>query len=275
MALAQYKNEQFLFAQASWNVARSLQTQSEPQALNPGEEKKHIRDRTYVQGDHSQMNTINALIEELKNDDCDVRWHAARALRWTKDARAIDALMRAFKDVDCNVRWSAAESLVIIGDAAVKPLVAALRDADMDVRWRAAWALGRLKDIAAVDALLDALGDNDPDIRWRAAWALGQIGDARAVGRLMRALEDSYSNVRWSAAEALGAISDEQAVEPLVRLLNNQREETIIRLVAADSLGKIGAPQAEAALQAVILQDEFAPIHETARNALERMKKRE
>jgi HEAT repeat protein len=83
------------------------------------------------------MNTINALIEELKNDDCDVRWHVARALRWTKDARAIDALMRAFKDVDCNVRWS--------------------------------------------------------------------------------------------AAEALGAISDEQAVEPLVRLLNNQREETIIR----------------------------------------------
>jgi HEAT repeat protein len=50
------------------------------------------------------------------------------------------------------------------------------------------------------------------------------------------------SNVRWSAAEALGAISDEQAVEPLVRLLNNQREETIIRLVAADSLGRIGAP---------------------------------
>lgn len=58
----------------------------------------------------------------------------------------------------------------------------------------------------------------------------------------MRVLEDSCSNVRWSAAEALGAISDEQAVEPLVRLLNNQREETIIRLVAADSLGRIGAP---------------------------------
>lgn len=47
----------------------------------------------------------------------------------------------------------------------------------------------------------------------------------------------------------------------------------MIRLVSPDSLGKIGAPKAEAALEAVILQDEFGPIHETARNALERIKK--
>ena len=49
--------------------------------------------------------------------------------------------------------------------------------------------------------------------------------------------------------------------------------EIVIRLVSVDSLGKIGAPKAENALEAVILQDEFAPIHETARNALERIKK--
>ncbi|MGZ4853024.1 MAG: HEAT repeat domain-containing protein, partial [Halobacteriota archaeon] len=69
------------------------------------------------------------------------------------------------------------------------------------------------------------------------------------------------------------SIGDEKAVDSLVRLLNNPREETMIRLVSADSLGKIGAPKAEAALEAIILQDEFAPIHETARNALERIKK--
>lgn len=58
-----------------------------------------------------------------------------------------------------------------------------------------------------------------------------------------------------------------------MRLLSDPYEETIIRLAAADSLEKIGAPEAETALEVVILQGEFAPIHETARNALERLKK--
>ncbi len=221
----------------------------------------------------SQMETVSGVIEELKSDDCDVRWHAARVLRWTKDARAVDPLVRALKDADCNVRWSAAESLVVIGEQAVEPLIAALKDVDRDVRWRAGWALGRLKGAAAVDSLIRALGDADPDVRWRAAWALGQIGDAQAEGALIQVLEDDYANVRWSAAEALGTMQDKKAVGPLMRLLNNPDEEIMIRLVAADALGKIGAPEAEAALQQVILRDEFAPIHETARTALERIKK--
>ncbi|MGZ4870110.1 MAG: HEAT repeat domain-containing protein, partial [Halobacteriota archaeon] len=117
--------------------------------------------------------------------------------------------------------------------------------------------------------------DNDPDVRWRAAWALGQIGDARAAGPLAQALEDDYSNVRWSAAEALGVLQDENAVDQLIRLLNSPDEQTMIRLIAADALGKIGGSRAEAALKAVILQDEFTPIHDTARKALERIKKSE
>jgi HEAT repeat protein len=58
------------------------------------------------------MEAINQLIQALKDDDCNVRWNAARTLRWTKDAKAVEPLIRALKDEDCNVRWSAAESLV-------------------------------------------------------------------------------------------------------------------------------------------------------------------
>jgi len=257
------------------HMAQSLLlTQPSAAAKEPEQgEEAYMRLHIRTAEEDSQMETVSGIIEELKSDDCDVRWHAARVLRWTKDARAVDPLVRALKDADCNVRWSAAESLVVMGEQAVEPLIAALRDADRDVRWRAGWALGRLKGAAAVDSLIRALGDADPDVRWRAAWALGQIGDAQAEWALIHALEDDYANVRWSAAEALGIIQDENAVGPLIKLLNNPDEEIMIRLVAADALGKIGAPEAEAALQQVILRDEFAPIHETARTALERIKK--
>ena len=219
------------------------------------------------------METVEKLIEELMSDNCEIRWRAARALRWTKAARAVRPLIKAMGDRDCNVRWSAAESLVVIGEPAVHPLTDALKDPDRDIRWRAGWALGRLRNTVAVDSLIRTLNDEDPDVRWRAAWALGQIGDARATKALVRALQDNSSNVRWSAIEALGVMKDVDAVGPLIHLLLNPGEETILRAAAADALGTIGNPEAEAALKAIILRDDFAPIHDTARQALERIEK--
>ena len=126
-----------------------------------------------------------------------------------------------------------------------------------------------------MEPLIAALRDADHDVRWRAAWALGQTWDAQAEGPCIRALDDDDANVRWSAAEGLGILKDENAVAPLINLLNNPGEEIMLRLVAANALGKIGSFKAEAALQQVILRDDFVPIHETARTALERIKKRE
>jgi HEAT repeat protein len=68
-------------------------------------------------------------------------------------------------------------------------------------------------------------------------------------------------------------MKDVDAVEPLIHLLLNPGEETILRAAAADALGTIGNPEAEAALKAIILRDDFAPIHDTARQALERIEK--
>ena len=100
------------------------------------------------------------LFKRAKSDDCDVGWHAARILRWTKDARAVDPLVCALRDSECKVRCSARKSLVVAGEQRVRPLIAARREADRDVRWRT--ALGRLKDAAAVDSLVLALKDADP-----------------------------------------------------------------------------------------------------------------
>jgi HEAT repeat protein len=86
-------------------------------------------------------------------------------------------------------------------------------------------------------------------------------------------LQDDSSNVRWSAIEALGEMKDADAVEPLIHLLHSPNEEVIIRAAAANALGMVGGSQAEAALKAIILRDDFAEIHDTARKALERIKK--
>ena len=56
---------------------------------------------------------------------------------------------------------------------------AAHGDSNADVREQAAFALGQLRDPAAVDALVIALHDTTPDVREQAAFALGQIRDPR------------------------------------------------------------------------------------------------
>jgi HEAT repeat protein len=75
---------------------------------------------------------------------------------------------------------------------------------DIDVRWNAADALGKLKDVRAVEPLIWALKDEDEFVRERAADALGRIGDEGAVWPLSsEAVSDDCEDVKVTAKEAL------------------------------------------------------------------------
>jgi len=51
------------------------------------------------------------------------------------------------------------------------------------------------------------------------------------------------------------------------------QEKVLVRLAAADALGRIGDPRATETLEGIILRDEFKPIHEAAKKALENVKR--
>jgi HEAT repeat protein len=80
----------------------------------------------------------------------------------------------------------------------------ALRDAlDQPRRAQAAWALGRLRDSAALPDLMALLEDDEPPVRAAAARALGTIRDPRAVEALLRASTDEEFVVRDASLEAI------------------------------------------------------------------------
>ena len=149
---------------------------------------------------------VPALVEALKDEDKDVRAHAAETLGNIGDPSAIPALTEALNDA--GVRIIATEALGKLGASGVPALVEALRCSHPGVNITAASALGRVRNAAAVSALIEALNHREPGVRATSAVSLGKIADGSAIPALMEALIDVDSEVRNSAGVALGSMVD-------------------------------------------------------------------
>ncbi len=104
---------------------------------------------------------VEFLIEALKDKDPTVRRHAARPLRYMKDARSVESLIAALKDESEYVRTTSAWALGLIKDPrAVEPLIAALKDKQLVVKGS---AKNSLRQITAQD-----FGDDDE--KWQKWW---------------------------------------------------------------------------------------------------------
>jgi len=222
---------------------------------------------------------VEHLIIALKDMNVDVRVHAAEALGWIGDTRAVKPLCAVLQDKDTSARRTAAQSLGMIGDArAVEPLIAALKDKDSNLLWAelegkqtsvrllAAKALSRI-GTPAVEALIVALKDKDSDVRVLATKTLGEIGDAQAVQPLLSALmdEDAASQTIANALDKLGWKPDQTAegaaywiargewdrcvqigspaVEPLIASLKSNNENAAMSLVKLYKSAKITPSQ--------------------------------
>ena len=110
---------------------------------------------------------------------------------------------------------------------AAAALRTALGDEEGDVRERAAWALGRIRDDAALDGLLELLRDPVREVRERAAWALGTLRNPVAVDGLVAALDDA--DALHEVIEALARIGGERAMEALVQLIIRATRRSVVR----------------------------------------------
>ena len=91
----------------------------------------------------------------------------------------IEELIQALQDDDEDIRWDAAFALRDIGERAIPALIQALQD--QDVRRRVALALGKIGSVDAVPALIQALQDKDINVRASATRALKEIGTLGAL----------------------------------------------------------------------------------------------
>jgi HEAT repeat protein len=216
----------------------------------------------------SPRETIEGLLDGLRDADADVRECASdclaevaneqvvRALKqaprdpvtWKGVARtlakigtieAVSALAEALHDSSSDVWTTASLALTDVGSAAAPALSSALKHEAPSVRARAAMALGRARVHEAIDALITATRDLDGSVRMEAVVALAALQDDRAVPALVEALNDTEESVRQSVPVALGEIGSESAIEALHRAA--QHEDEGIRWIAEWQLNEMGA----------------------------------
>ncbi len=189
----------------------------------------------------------------------------AKVLAAIGNTGAVGPLLENISNEDEDVRRSAIEALGDSGDRqAVPHIIKALSDSSTAVREAAIRALGRLKDRQAAGPLVRMLGCIWGEDRLAAASSLAELGerkwlrlikgddddfkrlresgDADSVEAPIAGLEDRDGFVRRCAAEALGDLGLKMAVEPLVKTLGDGVPQ--VRRAAVEALGKIGDPNA-------------------------------
>ncbi len=99
-------------------------------------------------------------------------------------------------DVRNNIRAEAIYSLAEVGMPAGKYLIKYINDNDPRIREQVCWALGAIKDKAAVKSLIDLLEDKEESVRSQAAWALENI-----TGKVYK---EGYKNrIQWRESSKL------------------------------------------------------------------------
>jgi HEAT repeat protein len=141
-----------------------------------------------------------------------------------------------------------------------------LAHADAAVRLAAVEAAITLKASTAAGALEQTLDDPEREIRIAAAKGLAALRyrpAARALGRIVkgREIRDADISEKVAVFEAFGIVAEADGLEVLDDLLNGKgflgkREPTEIRAAAALALGRIPGPEARAALEKAIQDDD-------------------
>ncbi|MFC1672264.1 HEAT repeat domain-containing protein, partial [Planctomycetota bacterium] len=169
------------------------------------------------------------------------------------------------------------EKLAIIKDyekdRAVPYLAKALKDKDPSIRNTVIYALWHMDDPRTIDPLKSALKDEDRGLRRHAALALGIKGDASALRELLIAMKDEDEDwlVRLWAAELVGKLGDSRGVDMLIPVLKGEWQ--FPRGVAAESLGEIGDPRALGPLKAMLQIDQESDVRKKAQEAIAKLEK--
>ena len=97
-------------------------------------------------------------------------------------------------------------------------------------------------DLNSIMALLDSKNHR---VASASAYALGEIRDPAAVPALVSALKSDRDHMRRIAAHALGKIGDKRAVMPLIEVLCDETQPVAVQASAVTSLSRIGDPRAK------------------------------
>lgn len=143
---------------------------------------------------------------------------------------------------DMRVRQRAQLALAARDDQASLLEVAQNSDHQL-ARIHALWGIGQLtrQDPSRAAVLLPLLSDTDPEIRAQVAKVLGDVAFADARPDLLPLLTDDSARVQFFAAQALGRIGNPQDQSAVIAMLEtNDDEDVYLRQAGAIALARMG-----------------------------------
>jgi cyclophilin family peptidyl-prolyl cis-trans isomerase/HEAT repeat protein len=203
-----------------------------------------------------------------------------------EDERRFDNVLgNLMKNANAKIRTRAALAAGRIGNDAASAALAGLleNDKDAEVRAMAAFALGEIESIRASDAILKILKDNkNPDaVRARAVEAAGKIAAANAKDEKSKGLGEAildnleFENTRGAQQNkevillgltAILRVRPEEGDFVAAKFLTNLNAR--IRTDAANTLTRLRAKNANAALRTILMNDDSAEARANAARAL-------
>ena len=141
-------------------------------------------------------------INNLSDDDVNVRKEAIESLVGITDEEAIEPLVKATTDENAQVRFKAAEILGNMGDIAVDKLIDEFNNAEGKDKRFLAFALKETEDKKVIPYFVDATEDDDFGVRKVAVRALGELQADDELDSIAACLEDEDWGVRLAAIQA-------------------------------------------------------------------------
>jgi HEAT repeat protein len=213
---------------------------------------KDLRD--YARKLEGNTRAARQLADVLTDENWVVRWTAAEALAWIKDASIVPELARLLQDPNWIVQIAAIRALVEIGARdSVTMIMPLLKAQNNGVREAAAEAIGLLGTGDDLPALKNGLADQDKFVRLAVVRAIGEIPGDDSIRLLVKSMKDEYSHVRWQAIRKLADLEDPRLVRYFVESLTDKEgpewEDKKISEIALEGLERIKTPESERILE--------------------------
>ncbi len=245
------------------------------------------RDSVRVEGRDPNPRSRLELIALLKDSSLAVRSRAVEALGKLGTPEDATRILECMSGMDPkssvetrNLVAHAITALMRLRNPAALPSLRQLATSrDPENQWRAANALVRMGDRLARPQFLRLLASPDPVVRVYGIHGLGICGNQADAPLLERFLQPplikhgvgSSVAVRASAVKALGALRRRSSVRSLSEALGVEPidgahpEQTNLAVQVARALGEIGGAEAEAVLEALLLQPDCpSPVIQAA-----------
>lgn len=187
------------------------------------------------------------LLTHLTDPDASVRLAIATELGVRRDpTAAADVVARLGVEDDVQVRERLTWAAVQLADVALPDLLALLRDPNPLARRQAAHVLSKVGGASLAEHLVDVVADPDPEVAVKAYRAAASTGHPAVVDPLVARLSHGDLEQRDALTTALARLG-ELAVPALVAALDDPDAD--VRVHAADTLGHLGSPDADPALE--------------------------